>query len=220
MSNDVTRRSLAAIAAICASVGPPALVSCTWPIVQAAAAALAAPSSTPERLVEHTVVVAAAGALIVVGGWLLSSWVVCWVSVLRHGRAVLAESGWFRPRFVRVLVTACLGAVVASSGQGAATAGPASSSDAGLPRGLEGLAVPDRAYGGVRTHQVLAGESLWSVSESLLPPDAPDRAVARTWPRLHHLNLDRVGNDPDVLHPGTTLRLPAWASAPTEGASR
>src|SRR5688500_4371537 len=113
MSNTVIRRLIPALPAICILPAVVLLALCTWPTVRSAGAALVAPS-LPPRLVGHLAILAGAWALTVVVAWLLASWVVCWVSVLRHGSAAFVETWWLRPRFVRVLVTACLGAVVAS----------------------------------------------------------------------------------------------------------
>jgi nucleoid-associated protein YgaU len=55
---------------------------------------------------------------------------------------------------------------------------------------------------------VRPGDSLWRIAERLLPADASDAGVARlTW-RLYTLNRATVGNDPDLILPGTTLLTP------------
>lgn len=56
------------------------------------------------------------------------------------------------------------------------------------------------------------GDSLWSLAETSLrstgtPPT--DRQVAQAWPRWWAANRDAVGDDPDLLLPGTVLRPPA-----------
>jgi hypothetical protein len=184
------------------------------PALLSAWAGVSRPTRDPERLVEQVVVLLCAGALPASLLWLSVSVVVCLTDALRDGAADRRAGGLFRPRLVRALVAGAMGAVIAS-GSGADAAG-----EPELPRVLDGLTVPDRPYGGVRTHRVVAGDSLWSVTKELLPRDAAHRAVARGWPRLHQLNRDRIGADPDVIHPGTILRLPTWASAPTRGATR
>ena len=94
----------------------------------------------------------------------------------------------------------------------AGTTGPAT--------GLVGLALPDRATGPAPVaasalalrarpvHVVRPGESLWSISAALLPADVGDAAVDRAWHRLHAANRERVGPDPDLVHPGTRLVVP------------
>jgi hypothetical protein len=76
-----------------------------------------------------------------------------------------------------------------------------------------------RGSGGTRTvsasvtlppgqvHRVRPGESLWAIAASLLPSaDAPE--VDRAWRRIYRANRTAVGDDPDLLLPGTTLHLP------------
>ena len=196
----------------------------------------------PALLVEQTVVLLCAVVLTVVLVWLAVSMAVCLADALRcggprrHGRRGAAElptvtgtGGLLRPRLARWLVAIAVGSVATASAApaGASATGssgrrPAATSPAGpeLPRALDGLPLPDRPYGGVRTHQVRPGESLWSITAAHLSPDAATAAVARGWPRLHRLNRHRVGSDPHLIQPGTTLRLPAWGTAPTRGATR
>lgn len=94
---------------------------------------------------------------------------------------------------------------------------------------LDGLPMPDRPFGavpagrsapgtrarsataratGVDRVGVRVGDCLWSLAARDLPPRAgPGRVAARTR-ALHALNRDRIGPDPDLLLPGTELRLP------------
>ena len=184
-------------------------------------AALAGAGARGDRLVEQVVVLLSATTLSLVLVWLLLSVLVCSVDAVRATprHTAAGSSGLLRPRLVRVLVSAVAGAAVASSSAAASTGGPGRPP---LPERLEGLALPDRQYGGVRILRVAAGESLWSITADLLRRDAEpaDQAISRAWPRLYRVNRDRVGPDPDLIHPGTTLRLPAWATVPTRGATR
>jgi hypothetical protein len=184
---------------------------------------------TADRLVEQVVVLLCAATLTLVLVWLLVSLLVCSVDAARRGAARPAtrsgsavapadDGGFFRPRLVRTLVSAVAGVAVVT---GSAAAAAPRSDTSPLPDRLAGLTLPDRPYGGVRTHRVEAGESLWSITADLLPTDrVTDRAIRRAWPGLHQLNRDRLGRDPDLIHPGTTLRLPVWATVPTRGATR
>lgn len=218
MSNNVFVRSLRPFAAVVGgSAGATALVGWTAPTWRAAWRGVRHPSSDPNRLVEDAVVILCsagiAGALL----WLSVCVLVCTVDALgsRGVAPTDSRSGVLRPRLVRALVAAALGTAV--------TAGGAAASPAGEPRppeALDGLALPDRAYGGVHTHRVRAGESLWSITAGHLRPDSPASVVARRWPRLHHLNRERIGHDPHLIHSGTTLRIPTWGPAPTRGAHR
>jgi hypothetical protein len=56
-------------------------------------------------------------------------------------------------------------------------------------------------------HRVLPGESLWSIAASRLP-SADAAEVDRAWRRIYRANRTQVGDDPDLLLPGTTLHLP------------
>jgi hypothetical protein len=73
------------------------------------------------------------------------------------------------------------------------------------------VALPTRTV-----HRVLPGESLWSIAASLLP-SADAAEVDRAWRRIYGANRTAVGDDPDLLLPGTTLRLPD-RPAPAGGA--
>lgn len=54
---------------------------------------------------------------------------------------------------------------------------------------------------------VKRGDSLWSLAEDQLGPDADETALTRAVEHLHRVNLDVIGADPDLLLPGQVLRL-------------
>lgn len=55
--------------------------------------------------------------------------------------------------------------------------------------------------------EVKPGDSLWDIAEKALrTKDA--RRIARYWPKLHRLNRDVIGANPNLLQPGQKLRLP------------
>jgi Tfp pilus assembly protein FimV len=61
---------------------------------------------------------------------------------------------------------------------------------------------------GRRVHVVQVGECLWSIAEALLPAGAGNAEIAAEVQRLWSLNAARIGTgDPNVLYPGTALRL-------------
>jgi hypothetical protein len=138
------------------------------------------------------------------------------VSALR----ALAERGC--PTLLRAVVAALLGL-----GLGAVVAGPALADPPGVPTGhrgpaaLTGLALPDRVPGAPRPRDVApragpapatvvvrAGDSLWSIAAGLLPREADATDITAAWHRLHRTNLARVGQDPDLILPGTRLVVP------------
>jgi resuscitation-promoting factor RpfA len=55
---------------------------------------------------------------------------------------------------------------------------------------------------------VAGGESLWTIAAEHLPPGAPSARVDRAWRALYDANRPRLGDDPDLIRPGTVLRLP------------
>ena len=58
---------------------------------------------------------------------------------------------------------------------------------------------------------VRPGDSLWSIAETSLRrtgAQPSDRQVALAWPRWWAANREAVGDDPDLLLPGTVLRPP------------
>jgi hypothetical protein len=134
------------------------------------------------------------------------------------------------PRAVRVLVPVLVGAAV--------TAAPASASTETGPGGeparvaaagpAAGLPLPDRAltrrpagHAGQRpagrTVVVRPGDTLWAITARVLPAGSGLAAVDRGWRRVAHANADRVP-DPDLIRPGTRLRIPPLTVHPREEA--
>lgn len=114
------------------------------------------------------------------------------------------------PALRRVLVT--LGGLAVAG----ALAGPvqAGGDHRATPATLDGLPLPDRTTGVVHAVRhspglvtVRRGDTLWSIAALHLPADADDAQVDRTWRSLYAGNRDRVGPDPDLIRPGTELRL-------------
>ncbi len=149
-----------------------------------------------------------AWAVLVVGATLVEA--VGIAADLARTGGVPEPPGGSRP--LRAAVLALCGVAL-----GAVVAGPAQAA----PDGLGGLAVPDRPVGAApadapkapassgQAVTVHPGDSLWTLTRRLLPPDSADRAVAAAWPRLYRLNAREVGPDPDLIHPGSRLRVPA-----------
>ena len=60
----------------------------------------------------------------------------------------------------------------------------------------------------VDTVTVAAGDSLWAIAARQLP-SASDAEVATAWPQWHEVNRAVIGDDPDLIHPGQRLLVPA-----------
>ncbi len=56
---------------------------------------------------------------------------------------------------------------------------------------------------------VRRGDTLWAIARERLGAGASDVEVAREWPRWYAANRDVIGDDPDLVLPGTRLRVPA-----------
>lgn len=63
------------------------------------------------------------------------------------------------------------------------------------------------------TYRVRTGDCLWTIAADLLP-GAGTAELDEAWRRIHHANRDAVGPDPDLVLPGTTLRLPEPLTGP------
>ena len=58
---------------------------------------------------------------------------------------------------------------------------------------------------------VQPGDSLWLIAARRLGPGASDAQLAAYWPRIYRRNRAVIGDDPDRIYPGQSLRLPATA---------
>ena len=151
--------------------------------------------------------------------WFSAAVLACARDLARHPRTPVpvAARDCLRPAFVRSLLVVLVGGCLATP-----TPVPVADQDPGWGL-LDGLPLPGLPTGHAprpattpaapvvrpRFVRVRPGDCLWSITATLLGPGATDAAVARTWPRLHHANRGVVGPDPDLVRPGTRLRVPA-----------
>lgn len=160
---------------------------------------------------------------------LAASW--CWLALVATaltveavrrpaGAALRAGAATGGPRLVRVLVLALLGVSAAAAPVTADPGNHATPRTSVPDRGVAGLPLPDRlgsadarpgrpamstAVGTVV--QVRPGDSLWSIAAGLRTGASPVE-IDRTWRALAAANADRLGPDPDLIFPGTVLRVP------------
>ena len=59
-----------------------------------------------------------------------------------------------------------------------------------------------QAAGATKTYTVKSGDTLSDIAES-------EMGDANRWRELYEANKDAVGDDPDMIHPGLELKIPA-----------
>ena len=207
-----TRASRAGVSAsLVAGLAAPAGA---WPLVHGHLAGLharltrgVALEATPE-----TLVVEAASAGLLVGA--------CWVALLVAAGVAEARTGR-APRLLRALTPALTRRVVVvacGAAFGPVALVPALADVPHPTDVLDGLPLPERALGVPRPAAppitVRPGDSLWALSEQLLPAPSSTARVDRAWRVLYAANRPRIGTDPDLLHVGTTLRVPRSLTEP------
>jgi len=62
--------------------------------------------------------------------------------------------------------------------------------------------------------RVEPGDTLWGIARDTLPPGADSDEIDRRWRAIYRANLDAVGADPDLIHPGQRLLLPPTDNHP------
>jgi hypothetical protein len=62
------------------------------------------------------------------------------------------------------------------------------------------------------THTVRRGDTLWGIAAANLPPELrpTDAVIGRYWRQIWQANRRVVGADPDLIFPGTRLKVPAY----------
>lgn len=178
-------------------------------------------------------------ALLSLLAWLLTGWLLLAVAVTAGGRlpgpaghALSRVARRLSPPAVRRCVEVALGLTVAVAGSTLPAAAADSAEPAPQPAVLDldwaapppspspspepSPSPPSRpsAAPPALIHAVLVqpGDSLWGLAgRDLARRGRPttDAAVAQTWPAWWHANRDVIGDDPDLIHPGTPLHPPA-----------
>ncbi len=58
------------------------------------------------------------------------------------------------------------------------------------------------------SYEVVAGDSLWKIAQTMLPPSASITDIDRLWRQIYSMNRGVIGADPNHIEPGMTLALP------------
>lgn len=158
-------------------------------------------------------------ALLTCYAWLAAATLVVAARTLHPSSRARRAPGW-APTVVRVVVPALLGATAGTAPATAAVESPPRPEARAAATPLTGLPLPDRALtspdgrgdrrarrGGAGPVVVRPGDSLWSIAARLLPDSAPLGDIDRTWRQIARANATHVP-DPDLILPGTRLRVP------------
>lgn len=155
--------------------------------------------------------------------WLVAGTVVVALETLLATAPRPARRRPWVPAAVRVLVPVLVGAAVGAAPAGATdtrpSVGAARAGAVGAAGNARtGLPLPDRALTGPAVHdtvRVRPGDTLWGIAVRLLPAGTGPAGVDRGWRRLARANADQVSH-PDLIHPGTRLRVPPLTAHPRE----
>lgn len=217
------RRTVSVVRTALLLVALAAVSALVWQLVRAPLAEVRSVVSNggPEALldlpVDRALTALSAVALAGCWAWLALSVVVVVDEVVTGTLTHAAHPGgcaggrrWV-PTGLRRLVLACCGAALAGSVAAPALADTPAHAHVGHPQ-TNGLPIPDRALGGppvaARVVTVRAGDTLWAIARRNLPADATSSEIAAGWRRIDRANAARLGAGPDLIFPGTQLRVP------------
>ena len=87
------------------------------------------------------------------------------------------------------------------------------------PGALVQLVSGGAASRGSADHELVVrrGDTLWALAARALGPAASAAEIAAEWPRWWQTNKRAIGDDPDLLVPGTRLTAPTAQTTSTEG---
>jgi nucleoid-associated protein YgaU len=106
-----------------------------------------------------------------------------------------------------------------SGGQAAEAGGPGPAGPGAAPARRRRAARPAAGVdaggahgtGVVGAHTVRPGDTLWGIAAAQLPPAWRSPAtIDRYWRQVYRANRAVLGPDPDLIHPGTRLRVPRY----------
>lgn len=152
-------------------------------------------------------------AVCLVAGWLAIATAACTLGVARgpgsataRVAAQLTPRVWGRALGVVLGGAVCLGQVSAHAAQDGSSTTP-----------IVGLRLPDRPSGTAapgpdqtsRPRVVHRGDTLWDIAEAALPAESTVAQTAAECRRWYAANRPVVGDDPDLLLPGTRLYPPS-----------
>ncbi|UBH23606.1 hypothetical protein KW076_06740 [Micrococcus porci] len=211
-----------------------AVLAAAVPALGWAAATLLGPAApTPDAALGRALGLGAAGLGLALAAW----WALglLGLAALALGRRT-GHRGWSRlgermtPALLRRAGAAVLGAQLLAAPAAWADAPPAPSAavvDASWTSAAASPTLPDAAWtpgapptpqpgspaaprdtGDRPTVTVRAGDCLWDIAADELGPDATPREVDRRWREWHRHNRDLIGEDPNLILPGTVLTAP------------
>ena len=176
---------------------------------------------------DDLVLTAAVAVLAVAAAWLCLAMLLTLTAQLLLGSTELTVALARRitpPLCRRLLLAACGAAVLTgpavalpavalppvegtvASGAAPCRPAPCRATPVKLPAPHRPVAV--RARGRPHPVTVRAGDSLWAIAADHLPTPVSDADTAAAWPHWFRANRMRLGPDPNLIHPGTRLRVP------------
>ena len=153
-------------------------------------------------------------ALVASGAWTILVTVLLLADVLLHAagfestgaRAIRAVTVRMCPRLAHRIALAGCGVVLT-----AGLTSPATADDAVRhlePIDLARLVGSRAGEPSPARVTVTTGESLWSIAKAALPDQAGNAEITAAWQGIHRANAHRIGDDPDLIFPGMTLKIP------------